>query len=98
MYHSELLQVKDLIILLAGLKDNNNNTILFIASSTMPASVAELAAQRKETKCAEISKTHLFFPLVFETMGPINRAGQEFISELGHLISASTVSMIGSFL
>jgi hypothetical protein len=60
------------------------------ASSTTAASAAESAAQRKETKYAEISKTHLFFPLAFETMGPINRAGQEFISELGHRISAST--------
>lgn len=33
-----------------------------------------------------ILKTHL----VFETMSPINRVGQEFISELGQRMSAST--------
>jgi hypothetical protein len=46
------------------------------------AAAAESAAERKETQYSEISKTHLFFPLAFETMGPLNRAGQEFISEL----------------
>jgi hypothetical protein len=58
-----------------------------ISSST---AAAETAAQRKETKYAEISKTYLFFPLAFETMGPINCAGQEFILDLGHRISAVT--------
>jgi hypothetical protein len=72
---------------------NVTNTVAashLTASSTTAASAAESAAQRKETKYAEISKTHLFLPLAFEPMGPINLAGQEFISELGHRISAST--------
>jgi hypothetical protein len=60
------------------------------ASSTSAVSAAEVAAQRRETKYAEISKTHLFFPLAFETMGPINRAGHEFVYDLGHRISAIT--------
>jgi hypothetical protein len=33
---------------------------------------------------------HLFFPIAFEVMGPINQAGQDFISELGRQISSST--------
>jgi hypothetical protein len=40
------------------------------------AVTAESAAQRKETKYAEISKTHLFFPLAVETMDPISREGK----------------------
>ncbi len=60
------------------------------ASSTTAASAAESAAQRKETKYSEISKSHLFFPLAFETMGPINQSGQDFLSELGRRISVRT--------
>jgi hypothetical protein len=36
------------------------------------------------------TNAYLFFPLAFETMGPINGAGQDFISELGHRISDLT--------
>jgi hypothetical protein len=43
-----------------------------------------------EAKYSEISKTHLLFPLAFGTMGPVNQTEQEFISELGHRIFAST--------
>jgi hypothetical protein len=59
-------------------------------SSTCAASAAEAAAQRKEIKYADIARTHLFFPLAFETMGPINEVGQDFISEIGHRITSVT--------
>lgn len=59
-------------------------------SSVCAASAAEAAATRKEDKYIEISRVHLFFPLAFETMGPINLVGQDFISELGRRISSST--------
>lgn len=59
-------------------------------SSACAASAAEAAAQRKDTKYADISRTHLFFPLALETMGPINQAGQEFVSDLGHRITLVT--------
>jgi hypothetical protein len=58
-------------------------------SSLSAASAAESAAQRKEIRYSEIMKTHLFYYIVFETLRPINSAGQEF-SELGHRISAFT--------
>jgi hypothetical protein len=68
---------------------NSNQCIITVAASYVTASstsaasaAAEAAAQRKLTKYAEISKTHLFFPLAFETMGPINRAGHEFVCNL----------------
>lgn len=59
-------------------------------SSISAASAAEAAAQRKHCKYAELSKTYHFFPLAFETMGPINQDGHDFISELGHHISSLT--------
>jgi hypothetical protein len=40
-----------------------------------------------KTKYTEITKTYLFLPPTFETMGPISGEGHEFISDLGHRIS-----------
>jgi len=59
-------------------------------TSARAAPAAEAAAQRKGIKYAEIAQTHLFYPLAFETMGPINVVGFKFISDLGHLISRVT--------
>ena len=59
-------------------------------TSVCAAAAAEAAASRKEAKYASISQTHLFFPLAFETLGPINQAGQDFISALGRRISTVT--------
>ena len=59
-------------------------------TSRCAAAAAEAAASRKETKYAVISQTHLFFPLAFETLGPINQAGHDFISALGHRIFSVT--------
>lgn len=59
-------------------------------SSTNAASAAEAAAQRKASKYADIARTHLFFPLAFETMGPMNVTGQDFLSEIGHRITSIT--------
>ena len=52
-------------------------------NSVCAASAAEAAAQRKESKYAEIMRSHLFYPLAFETMGSINSVGLEFICDLG---------------
>jgi len=41
-------------------------------TSERAAAAAETAAQRKEIKYDEIAQTHLFYPLAFETMGPIS--------------------------
>ena len=59
-------------------------------SSVRAASAAEAAATRKDMKYIEISRVHLFFPIAFEIMGPINQAGRDFISDLGRRISSST--------
>jgi len=44
----------------------------------------------KDDKYIEISRVHLFYPITFEIMGPINQVGQDFISELGRRIYLST--------
>jgi len=62
----------------------------YVAISSARAAAAEAAAQRNEIKYAEIAQTHLFYPLAFETMGPINVVGLEFISDLDHRISRVT--------
>ena len=69
---------------------NTVATSYLALSSVSAASAAEAAATRKNIKYAEISRTHLFFPLAIEIMGPINQVGQDFISELGRRISSTT--------
>ena len=50
-------------------------------------SAAEAAATRKEEKYSEITSNYLFFPLAFETFGPINQTGCNFLSSLGHRLT-----------
>ena len=57
------------------------------ATSHTAGSAAEAAASRKEVKYAAISTNYLFFPLAFETFGPINQAGCDFLSMLGNRLS-----------
>ncbi len=57
------------------------------ATSACAGSAAEAAAKRKEEKYAEISATYHFFPLAFETFGPINHVGSEFLCSLGQRLS-----------
>jgi hypothetical protein len=51
---------------------------------------AEAAAGRKEDKYSQIVNSHIFIPLAFETLGPINSKGAAFLSELGRRISTCT--------
>jgi len=55
-------------------------------SSICAAAAAEAAAVRKMKKYTDLARHHLFYPLAFETMGPINSAGLDFISDLGRRI------------
>ena len=59
-------------------------------SSSCAASAAEAAAKRKEEKYVEICRTHHFFPIAFETFGPMNQVGSEFISTLGQRLTRIT--------
>lgn len=49
-------------------------------SATCAASAAETSALRKESKYTELSREYLFFPLAFETLGPVNSEGLAYIS------------------
>ena len=50
-------------------------------SDTLPA--AEQAAINKFQKYAHLPPSHVFVPIALETLGRINSAGTEFLSELG---------------
>ena len=51
---------------------------------------ANIAADRKMMKYSGLPNTFLFQPLAFETMGPINESGVEFLSELGRRLKLSS--------
>jgi len=57
-------------------------------SSACSASAAEAAAKRKDDKYTEIACNYHFFPIAFETFGPIGL--ERTISALGHRISSIT--------
>jgi len=57
---------------------NNVAALYLSATSACTGSAAEAAAKRNEDKYAEISSNYHFFPLAFETFGPINQVGSDF--------------------
>jgi len=59
-------------------------------SSACAASAVEAATKRKEDKYTENPCNYHFFTIVFESFGPINQVGTDFISALGHRISSIT--------
>jgi hypothetical protein len=63
----------------------------YVASTSVTAgSAAELAASRKEDKYTELSTTHNFVPLAFETMGPMCSKALVFLGELGRRLTIAT--------
>jgi hypothetical protein len=63
----------------------------YISTTAIEAgAAAEAAASRKEQKYSQIMNSHIFIPLAFETLGPINTTGAAFLSELGRRISTCT--------
>jgi len=52
-------------------------------SSSAAGSAAEVAACKKLQKYAEIMNRYTFVPIAFETLGPVNIAGTDFIDEIG---------------
>src|SRR6218665_1741931 len=46
------------------------------------------AVVRKIAKYALLPATHVFVPIAFETLRPVNAQGAEFLSELGRRISS----------
>ena len=60
-----------------------------IASSESRAVAAE-AERRKVLKYAQLSKSYLFIPLAFETLGAIGSESLVFLKELGHRLHKAT--------
>jgi hypothetical protein len=59
-------------------------------TSFTAGSAAELAATRKEEKYVELTTTHTFVPLAFETLGPICSKALVFLRELGRRLTLAT--------
>jgi hypothetical protein len=58
-------------------------------SSVSAGGVAEQAADRKIAKYSSLSSSgYSFVPLAFETLGPMNKEGEEFVSILGKRLAA----------
>ena len=57
-------------------------------TSAKAGGAAENAATRKEDKDVDLQQTYTFIPLAFETLGPINVKGVEFLQKLGHRLAA----------
>ena len=63
----------------------------YLESGALEAgSAAERAARLKTAKYTDIARTHLFCPVAVETLGPINKAGIEFLDLLSRRISEKT--------
>ena len=56
-------------------------------SAQVTSSAAQAAAERKVSKYAGLPASHLFVPIVIETLGPINEAEHSFLSEPGRRLS-----------
>jgi len=48
---------------------------------------AKMAAERKDAKYATLRGTHLFQPVVVESLGTVEEATSSFLAELGHRIT-----------
>jgi hypothetical protein len=64
-----------------------------LATSSTAGAAAEGASERKEVKYQSLAATHTFIPLAFETFGPINSKGSDFLIQLGRRITACTRDM-----
>jgi len=54
----------------------------------VPGHAAELASTRKMDKYASLAGNYIVQPVAFETFGPINSSGLQFLAELGRRISS----------
>src|SRR6218665_890164 len=71
--------------------DRHSRTVVPDSISAQSGAAAAIAEDRKMQKYHAFLQDHVFIPLALETMGPINTAGLNFISDLGrHLTLASS--------
>ena len=59
-------------------------------TSETAGAAAERASALKTEKYRDLSSTHHFIPLAFETLGPINIEGLTFLTDLGKKLSSVT--------
>ena len=57
------------------------------ASSSSVGSIAEMAAEEKEAKYADLTRTYLFQPMAFEALGAINASAITFFYNLDKRLS-----------
>ena len=63
----------------------------YLASTSVEAAAAaKLAANRKEAKYVELSTTHHFVLLAYESLGLIGSISANFEKELGHRLTLAT--------
>ena len=60
------------------------------AAPLSPASVADMAAEWKILKYSTLPANIIFQPVAFETLGPINQSGVDFISEIGRRLEQAS--------
>ena len=60
------------------------------AASQTAGSAAELVAARKEHKYSYLANTHIFEPIAFETLGPMNSTAAILLCDLGRRATART--------
>ena len=49
-----------------------------------------MAAERKISKYSSLPANIIFQPVAFETLGPINQSGDDFISEIGRRLEQAS--------
>ena len=59
-------------------------------TATISGRAADLAASKKKTKYTAIGIYHSFFPLAFETLGPIGTESILFLKEIGRRLYIKT--------
>ena len=83
-------------VVLAATPDMGNSTTSFGVhyrkrrSPPSRGSAAAKAEALKVTKYADISRTHIFIPLAFETLGAWGNQCREFVRDLGRRITGVT--------
>ena len=58
------------------------------ATSVTAGGAADIAAEKKEAKYAELARTYTFIPIACETLGPINAKALNFLGDLGRRIAS----------
>ena len=58
------------------------------ASASSAGAAAEMAASRKQAKCAALSGSYVFQLIALETLGPINESAVQFLNDPNHRITS----------